>query len=358
MTVSVRPTDRLARVAVALVVLLATACGGSMESTTTSTGAPDDFGPVTQEVMFSSNGFELVGDLELPGGPGPHPAVILVHGSGSQTRLGTPTSGLVRRKFVAAGYAVLAWDKPGSGESTGEFDGERIQTQRAEILVDGLEWLAKRPSIDPVRIGVWGLSQAGWVVPRALTMTDQIAIMIVVSGGAEDSIEQMVFQWTERAACRGASDAELELMETQGLLAIKAQTYDEYRSAMEQLLTVQNLDSYVGVDVELADVDDWAPWPRDGESFFDPATVLQEVTIPVLAIYAEHDVQIDPAQGARAYRDAMEAAGNTDFRVETIPGANHIMRPTAGPCGPESSGIAEEYLELIDDWLEAHPADG
>jgi pimeloyl-ACP methyl ester carboxylesterase len=78
---------------------------------------------------------------------------------------------------------------------------------------------------------------------------------------------------------------------------------------------------------------------------------------PVLAIFAEHDGQIDPVQGAQAYQEALEAAGNPDFRVVTIPGANHIMRPTAGPCGPESSGIAEEYLDLLDEWLEEHPAD-
>lgn len=350
------PTDRLARVAAALMLASTTACGGSLEPTTTSLGVSDDFGPGTEEVMFTSNGFELVGDLELPGGPGPHPAVVLVHGSGSQTRYSTPTSGLVRRAFVDAGYAVFAWDKPGSGESTGDIDQEHTLTQRAEILVDGIEWLGSQTSIDPNRIGVWGLSQAGWVMPLAMTMTEEIAFMIVVSGGAEDSIEQMVFQWTERAACRGASDADLEIMDTHASPALKAETYDDYRAAMEQVLTVPNIDAYVGVEVELADVEHWAPWPRDGDSFFDPATVLDEVTIPVLAIYAEHDVQIDPVQGAQAYRAAMEAAGNTDFRVETIPGANHVMRPTAGPCGPESSGIAQEYLDLLDEWLVSHPA--
>ncbi len=315
MTESMRPTDRLIRIAAALVLLSTTACGGGVESTTTSIGASDDSSRLTEEVTFTSNGFGLVGDLELPGGPGPHPAVVLVHGSGSQTRYSTPTTGLVRQAFVDAGYAVFVWDKPGSGDSTGDIDDEHQLTQRAEILVDGIEWLGRQASIDPDRIGVWGLSQAGWVVPLAMTMTDEIAFMIVVSGGAEDSIEQMVFQWTERAACRGASDAELKIMDTQGPLALKAETYDEYRTAMEQVLTVPDLDSYVGVDIELATVDEWAPWPQDGEAFFDPATVLEEVTIPVLAIYAEHDVLIDPIQGAQAYQDAMEAAGNTDFRV-------------------------------------------
>jgi predicted acyl esterase len=96
---------------------------------------------------------------------------------------------LVRNAFVDAGYAVLVWDKPGSGDSTGEFDGEQTLTQRAEILVDAIEWLMDESTIDESRLGVWGLSQAGWVMPLALTMTDDISFMIVVSGGAEDYVQ-------------------------------------------------------------------------------------------------------------------------------------------------------------------------
>lgn len=349
---------RLIRVTAVVLVLVSTACGDGVDAEPPSTTAPsnEDTKPVSTEVSFSSNGFELVGDLHLPGGLGPHPAVVLIHGSGPQTRLSTPTSDLVRRKFLDAGYAALVWDKPGSGESTGEFEEGFTITQRAEILVDAVAWLAAHDSIDPHRIGAWGLSQAGWVIPRALSMTDDIAFMIVVSGGGEDSIEQMTFQWTRQALCRGATDAEIEIMNTHGAPALKATTYDEYEAAMQPLLAIPRIDTYVGVDIELAGEDEWVPWPRDIDAFFDPATILEQTTIPVLSIFGEHDSQIDPVQGAQAYQAALAAAGNTDFEVVTIPSANHIMRPTEGPCGPESSGIAKEYLDLLDEWLASHPA--
>ena len=348
---------RCARLAAVLVLLASVGCAGVDDQTApTSAVSPDEIEPGTTEVSFVSNGYELVGDLELPDGTGPHPAVVLVHGSGPQSRYSTPTSGLVRNAFVDAGYAVLVWDKPGSGDSIGEFDGERTLTQRAEILVDAVDWLTDNPSIDASRIGVWGLSQAGWVMPLALTMTDDISFMIVVSGGAEDSIEQMVFQWTAQATCRGATAAELAVMDTQGPRALKAETYDEYRAAMDQLLAIRDIDRYVGVDIELVGAADWRPWPRDIDAFFDPAIVLTETTIPVLAIFGEHDSQIDPVQGVQAYREALERAGNPDFRVETVLGANHVMRASEGPCGPDSSETAAAYLDLLDEWLENHPA--
>ena len=97
----------------------------------------------SSEVRFRSGDFDLVGTLHLPAGQGPYGALVLVHGSGPQTRESTPSSGLIRRRFVEAGYAVLSWDKPGSGESTGEFDHEYGKTQRATILTDAIEVVAR-----------------------------------------------------------------------------------------------------------------------------------------------------------------------------------------------------------------------
>ena len=37
--------------------------------------------PLVEEVHFTSGPYELAGDLVLPEGPGPHPAVIVVAGS-------------------------------------------------------------------------------------------------------------------------------------------------------------------------------------------------------------------------------------------------------------------------------------
>jgi pimeloyl-ACP methyl ester carboxylesterase len=249
------------------------------------------------------------------------------------------------------------WDKPGSGESIGEFDEGHTITQRAEILVDALEFLRNDGAVDAERIGLWGLSQAGWVMPRALMMTDDVAFMIVVSGGAEDSIEQDVFRWAQKAACLGASDEDVEIIDRFGPVALKTESYDEYREAMEHLLTVAGLDTYVGVEIEMAEPADWRPWPRDIDAFFDPSVVLEQTTIPVLAIFGEHDATVDPVQGAEVYRSALEAAGNTDFLVATVPDVGHTMRPTNSPCDRESGSFSPAYLDLIDTWLEHHPAE-
>jgi pimeloyl-ACP methyl ester carboxylesterase len=184
-------------------------------------------------------------------------------------------------------------------------------------------------------------------------MMDNVAFMIVVSGGGEDSIEQMVYQWTQRARCAGASEQELALMDQHGAAALKATTYAEHREAMEPLLSIPDLTRYVGTTVELAKEEDWVPWPRNIDAFFDPMSVIERTTIPVLAIFGEHDIQVDPIQGAEAYEAALHRAGNTQSRVAVIPGVGHTLTPAREDgCVTGGGGYSQRYLELLDEWID------
>ena len=40
---------------------------------------------------------------------------------------------VLMERMLAAGYATFAWDKPGTGKSTGRIDGSRVTEQRARI---------------------------------------------------------------------------------------------------------------------------------------------------------------------------------------------------------------------------------
>lgn len=96
------------------VAVVATGCGNgdsattttsamaSTAATTTSSSAPVELTtsseasqPSREEIRFQSDGFELVGDLHLPGGEGLFGGLILVPGSGGQTRDGAPSAGLI-----------------------------------------------------------------------------------------------------------------------------------------------------------------------------------------------------------------------------------------------------------------------
>jgi pimeloyl-ACP methyl ester carboxylesterase len=87
--------------------------------------------------------------------------------------------------------------------------------------------------------------------------------------------------------------------------------------------------------------------------------VIERTTIPVLAFFGEKDTQADPIQGAQAYRAALERAGNTNFRVELIPGTDHNIIISETGCLEERSrrprrgwtNYAPEYLDILEEWL-------
>ena len=154
-----------------------------------------------EEITFQSGQFSLVGDLRLPEGKSPFPLVIFVHGSGDIDRSGFWGYLPIMKRMQQAGYATFAWDKPGTGESTGIFKQEILKHQRAEILLEAIEVMKARPDIDPRQIGLWGVSQAGYVMPRIFSESKDIAFLICESCAGMSGVDQMAFQVTALALC-------------------------------------------------------------------------------------------------------------------------------------------------------------
>ncbi len=347
-------SGRLGRIVASAVILLMlqlmSACGS--DATGGVAGVPESVvshGATVEEVWFSSGGFELVGDVHFPAEVGPLPAVIVVHGDGPQTRASTPGTHIIRDKFGAAGFAVLSWDKPGSGESTGVFEQGQTLRQRAAILTDGVEYLAEHPRIDADRIGLWGLSQAGWVMPLALERTDGVAFMIVVSGGGEDSIEQLGYQLGQDVVCDGLPPEQGDLVAAYFPQAAKGPSYEMYLEAMEVLVEVEGWENFVGPEIRAEE--DWQPWPTDIDAYFDPISVVESTTFPVLAVFGEMDRYIDPVQGAEAYETALRGADNPNYHVELIPQVGHTMQVQTTKCSAGGT-TSERYLDLLDEWIE------
>jgi len=136
-------------------------------------------------VEFENEGITLVGQVLLPQGEGPFPAVVMVHGSGRATR--RSGSGLATQ-LVAAGIAVLSYDKRGVGESAGTYSNVGPQNSRAILralatdALAGLAFLQTLDQIDPDEVGLFGNSQAGWIIPLAASLSDQVDFAAILVG--------------------------------------------------------------------------------------------------------------------------------------------------------------------------------
>lgn len=101
-------------------------------------------------VAFEVEGDHVVGDLHLPAGAGPHPAVIV---AGPMTSVKEQVTGVYGAALARHGLAALALDHRGYGKSGGaprqyEHWGRKVADLRA-----GLEYLASRPEINSDRMG-------------------------------------------------------------------------------------------------------------------------------------------------------------------------------------------------------------
>jgi pimeloyl-ACP methyl ester carboxylesterase len=306
-----------------------------------------------EEIRFEAGKFDLVGDLRMPLEDAPHPAVIIVHGDGPITRSSTSARTMydpVMEIFVRNGCAVLVWDKPGSGESTGQL--MDVIPERAGILEKAVEVLVDHPAIDPTQIGMWGISQAGWVMPLALEETHDVAFMVVVAGGGEASVEQMAFQMGQRVICEGGSAEQAAIVDEAWARAGKARNYDEYRDAMEIVLAEPAVKAVPWV--ALNEKGDWTARPSDSLAFRTGTEVFEDSTIPVLVFFGELDTNVDPLAGTEAWEAALQKAGNPDSRVVLIPGVAHTLVEAETGCLNEawSSRLAPEYLETLEDWIQ------
>jgi len=290
-----------------------------------------------EEITFQSGPFKVVGDLRLPTGSGPFPVVLFVHGSGPADRTGNMAFPPIMERMLQAGFATFAWDKPGTGESTPKLnEGDpNLRHKRAQILLDAIELMKSRPDIDPTRIGVWGGSQAGYVIPIALTQTEDIAFVICVSCAGESGQDEMGYQVMALGLCQDmpkekSAERDRLLKELDQNRSYQTYAgYQAYRKTMADLaaLVPVSLNNWPVTSEEV-----WQANPIEDEGVWNPVPVFSQIKIPVLAIFGDQDRQGDPLQGAYAYRKALGEAGNPKSRVEVFPNANHGIFTSKTGC--------------------------
>ena len=306
--------------------------------------------PKVEEITFKSSSFTMVGDLRTPAGKGPFPLVLFVHGSGPADRYGTGEYLPIMARMLQAGYATFAWDKPGTGESTGNLDDRHVLAQRTQILLEAIKVMKSRPDIDPQRIGLWGISQAGYVMPRVLAQSKDVAFVICVSCAGMTGYDQMSFQITAMALCRKLPEEKAD--QKAALLAEldRARTYETYAEYLHYREVLKALAGLVPVPLETRAIVPEKTWQKNDpttEGLWNPVKVIEQVKIPILAIYGEMDRQIDPLQGAYAYRKALEQAGNPTSRVEVFANANHAIAASMTACPAEDALMFQEYLKSL-----------
>ncbi|MCA9457452.1 MAG: alpha/beta hydrolase [Nitrospira sp.] len=147
----------------------------------------------TEDTIIPNDSIRLSARIYKPGGQGPFPAVVLLHGSKNHTKdYYTEYS----EYFAAHGIVVANYDKRGQGQSTGNLWTATFHGL-ADDAVAVVEHLASQPYVDDSRIGLWADSQGGWVALLADSLSPQISFIINKSGPAVTPLAQTLYDTRE-----------------------------------------------------------------------------------------------------------------------------------------------------------------
>jgi dipeptidyl aminopeptidase/acylaminoacyl peptidase len=308
-----------------------------------------------ETVQFVSNGITLAGTLVLPEGSQTHPAVVLFHGSGPQTR-----DLFTARWFASEGIAALAYDKRGVGESSGDFR----KVPLMELSDDGLgalKYLKSRKEIDAKRIGVWGLSQGGWLGPLAALRSADVAFVIAVSGPGVSPGEQMIVYYANELRELGVDEGDVREASTvrRDIWSYMASGlgYEKMKAEMDKARTkrwfsqakVQQDDSFGPLQTP-AELRKPAIWFKQ-EAVYDPVPALRSLRVPALFLFGDHDRLIPVEESIAVIQRVLAEGKQRDFTIRIFPNVDHEMRLVTS----EAMGAVDpEYLKTMRDWLSTH----
>lgn len=313
---------------------------------------------------------KLAGVLTLPRTPAPHPAVVLISGSGPQDRDETVYGHrpfLVLADYLTQrGVAVLRFDDRGVGGSTGNTAVATSQ-DLADDVQAGVDFLKGTKGIDPARIGLIGHSEGGLIATLVAARTKDVACIVLLAAPGLPGEEFAYLQGESILRSAGASKAHIEhqralqarvfsVLKTETEeAAIKRKVYqlfaDEFQKA-DQNAKERMVDPVLAIQSQMGRL--ISPWFR----FFlkhDPRPVLMQLECPVLALNGAKDVQVPAKENLAAIDEALRAAGNKRCQVTELPHLNHLFQTCKTGAMTEYSRIEETVapaaLEAIHGWI-------
>jgi len=282
------------------------------------------------EVTFHNADVKLAGTLCIPREPGRHAAVVLLQGSGSETRWGT--NRFIADQFARSGIAALVYDKRGSGASSGDWKTSSYD-DLANDAIAGLELLASRPEIDAKRIGLHGHSEGGIIAAIAAAHAPSKVAFVV----AEDTVAGLVrdqdfYRTSHQIAQAGFNDAEVkDALTMYKLMLDVACGTKRYRELATASRNIQDKSWYQWLAIPPEDSYLWRWYPKVGN--LDTLVFWKQVRVPVLLVYGERDQLVPVDESVAKIEHALDGV-NTPYTAIIVPNAQHNLTVQPEPNGP------------------------
>ncbi|MEL6465639.1 MAG: alpha/beta hydrolase [Pseudomonadota bacterium] len=136
-----------------------------------------------KRIVFDIDGDRLVGDLHLPDGDGPHPAVVM---AGPMTSVKEQVTGTYAAALANQGFAALSIDHRHFGESEGTPRQYEFYEHKIEDLRAALDVLGNQSEVDARRIGAVGVCLGSGYLAHAINERSDVKALVAVAGYFRD----------------------------------------------------------------------------------------------------------------------------------------------------------------------------
>ncbi len=268
---------------------------------------------VRRDVTVGNAPWALPGELVLPAGAGPFPAVVLVHGSGPGDRnesIGPnrPFEDLALG-LAANGIAVLRYDKRTNvhgKEVVADIAHFTVMEESIDDAVLAVKLLEATKEIDPKRVFVLGHSLGGQLVPRVAEAEPSVAGIIVAAGSTRPLGDMIVEQMRYMAGLHGGPSTE-----EQGKI-------DEMTKAAARIRDIQHGASAKPDEVLIGAAP--AYWIDLGS--YDAPALAAKLGKPTLVLQGGRDYQVTKVDLAN-WKTALEKSPHAKFAM--YPKLNHLF---------------------------------
>jgi pimeloyl-ACP methyl ester carboxylesterase len=303
-----------------------------------------------EKFTISSTGANISAEIYKPKTNSLHPALVLLYGSGDYTKSWLAFDADF---FAKQGIEVLIYDKRGSGQSTGN----RITTTYENLAEDAiacLEILNQRETVDKNKIGLWGLSQGGMLLPYIASKTDIPSFMIAISP-AFSAYEAAAFSDSLRVVSRGYSSEDGHIAaESHREVAEMIHNGSDYKEVLNfinnntqkyRFMNLTGLHDRIVINKENFE---GLYWSGRKYNFYE---YWKKIDVKTLCVFGEDDRYVNAIKISKA----IKSIKNNKIEIKLFSGANHMLKKTVNFRGFSEFDFPrakEGYLEFVSQWVE------
>lgn len=300
-----------------------------------------------EEVTFQHGQHSLSGYyLEVTNGKPAKAILLFVHGDGAMSYDAEGYYSIIWKALRQNGYAIFSWDKPNVGDSSGNWLEQSMVARQSEVLA-AIDLVQKKYHFTPKNTGLFGFSQAGWVLPALANKTSKVGFIIGV-GFATNWVEQGRYSTKIRHQIAGSNKNEitsaLDAYTKEILFFQGSPSYSKYLTFSGEYALEKDRYEFVLNNFKADASDDYS-----------------NIKVPSLFLWGEKDLNVNAKEEFKWWQTQtnefvttklIDNASHAMLNADSFNSQNFGFRQWIKLMWLEQDAFAADYLPTVLTWLE------